>query len=69
MDSNYIINRLKTTPYKYTTVNFLRSRLSNLEEEMKQIIIANLKKQLYQERNLDIQQQLFELIYRMPLAS
>jgi len=69
MDSNYIINRLKTTPYKYTTVNFLLTRLSNLEEDVKQIIIANLKKQLYQERNLDIQQQLFELIYRMPLAS
>lgn len=69
MDSNYIINRLKSTPFKHTTVNLLRNRLSNLEEDVKQIIIANLKKQLYQERNLDIQQQLFELIYRMPLAS
>jgi hypothetical protein len=69
MDSNYIIERLKATPYKYPTVAVLQSRLNKLDKEEKEIILSNLKKQLYKERNLDIQQPLAELVYRLPIAS
>jgi len=69
MDSNYIINRLKTTPYKYPTVDLLRSRLKNLEENKKHEIVSRLKIELWRARNVDIHEPLLELIYRMPLAS
>lgn len=69
MDSNYIISRLKSTPFKYPTVALLRSRMSNLDEERKYEIVSNLKKQLYMERNVDIQEPLEELLFRSPIAS
>lgn len=69
MDSHYIIDRLKSTPYKYPTVAILQTRLSNLNEEQKEEILCNLKKQLYRESNMDIQQQLSTLVYRLPIAS
>ena len=69
MDSNYIISRLKSTPYKYPTVAVLRNRLSNLDEKRKFEIMESLKKQLYMERNHDIQEPLEELLFRIPLAS
>ncbi|WP_293895003.1 hypothetical protein [Flavobacterium sp.] len=69
MDSRYIINRLKSTPYKYPTLAILQSRLSNLDEEKKYEIMSSLKKQLYIESNIDIQQQLSTLVYHLPLAS
>lgn len=69
MDSNYIISRLKSTPYKYPTVALLQIRLSNLDAESKEQILISLKKQLYVERNMDIQQQLAELVYHLPIAS
>lgn len=69
MDSNYIINRLKSTLYKYPTVALLQSRLNNLDEESKYEILSSLKKQLYQESNIDILQPLSELVYRLPIAS
>jgi len=69
MDSHYIINRLKSTPFKFTTVSLLKTRLNNLNEETKCEILSNLKKQLYRESNMDIQEQLSELVYRLPIAS
>jgi hypothetical protein len=69
MDSNYIIERLKSTPYKYQTVAVLQARLSKLDEELKEQILTSLKKQIYKERNLDIQQPLAELVYHLPIAS
>ncbi len=69
MDSNYIINRLKNTPYKFPTVAVLRSRLNNLDNDTKEEIFSNLKLQLYKERNFDIQEPLEELLYRFPAAS
>lgn len=69
MDSNYIITRLKSTPFKYPTVELLRSRLGNLDSEKRQEILSTLKKQIWKERNVDIQEPLLELVYRMPLAS
>jgi hypothetical protein len=68
MDTNYIITRLKTTPYKYTTVAFLRTRLNNLDADMKNEILSSLKKQLHIESNIDIHQSLTLLVY-LPMAS
>ncbi len=69
MDSNYIIERLKSTPFKYPTVNLIRTRLSNLDEAAKEEILNSLKKQLYRESNMDIQQQLSQLVYHFPNTS
>ncbi len=63
MDSNYIINRLKSTPYKYPTVDLLRTRLSNLDEDKKAEILSSLKKQINRESNMDIQEPLTRLVY------
>lgn len=69
MDSKYIINRLKSTPYKYPTVDLLRTRLRNVEENKRQEILYNLKIEAWKERNIDIHEPLLELLYRMPIAS
>jgi hypothetical protein len=69
MDSDYIINRLKTTLYKYPTANLLRTRLQNLDEHRRSQIVSSLKIELCRERNVDIHEPLFELLYRTPLAS
>jgi hypothetical protein len=69
MDANYIINRLKSTPYKYHTADLLRTRLRNLDESQRYQIILYLKMELCKECNVDIQEPLYELLYRMPLAS
>ncbi|MCF6131694.1 hypothetical protein [Flavobacterium wongokense] len=69
MDSNYIIDRLKSTLYKQPTVAVLQTRLNNLDAESKDRLIASLKKQIYIERNMDIKEHLSELIYRLPIAS
>jgi hypothetical protein len=69
MDSNYIISRLKSTPYKYPTVAVLQTRLINLDEKRRKAILTSLKKQIHKECNLDIQEPLAELVYRLPAAS
>lgn len=69
MNSNYVINRLKTTLYKYSTVDVLRKRLDNIDERSRHEILTNLKKEIRKESNMDIQRPLFELLYRMPLVS
>ncbi len=69
MDSNYIIDRLKATPYKYPTVALLQTRLNNLDEEIKGEILSSLKKQLHMTSNIDIQVPLEELVYHLPKAS
>jgi hypothetical protein len=69
MDSNYIINRLKSTPYKYPTVELLRNRLKNLAEDKKFEIFSILRKELWKEKNIDIQEPLIELLYKTPMAS
>jgi hypothetical protein len=69
MDSNYIINRLKSTPYKYPTVDLLRTRLKNLEENKRHEIVSNLKVEVWKHRNVDIHEPLFELLYRKSSAS
>lgn len=69
MDSEYIIYRLRSTPYKFPTVALLKARLNNMDEDSKERIRIDLKRQLYAERNIDIQQQLNELVYYLPAAS
>lgn len=69
MDSHYIINRLKSTPYKYPTVALLQTRVNNLEEGEKNELLSSLKKQLHMTSNLDIQLPLKELVYHLPSAS
>ncbi len=69
MDSKYIINRLKSTLYKYPTVDLLRARLKNVDETERRQIILNLKMELHRECNFDIQEPLVELLYRTPIAS
>ncbi|MFL9831652.1 hypothetical protein ACSV4D_09265 [Flavobacterium sp. ARAG 55.4] len=69
MDSNYIINRLKSTLFKYPTVDVLRSRLKNLDEKKRNTIVSSLKIELYKHKNSDIHEPLIELLYKMPLAS
>lgn len=69
MDLNYIIERLKSTPYKYPTVEVLKNRLNNLEETQRQQILSGLKMQLYKERNIDIQEPLSQLVYQLPLTA
>lgn len=69
MNANYIINRLRSTPYKFPTAAILRDRLNNLDEYTKYQITDILKKEVYKERNHDIQQPLEELLFRMPIAS
>lgn len=69
MDSNYIIKRLRSTLYKFPTAAILRDRLNNLDEYSRYLITQSLKKEVYKERNHDIQQPLEELLFRMPKAS
>lgn len=69
MDANYIINRLKSTLFKYPTVDVLRNRLKNLDEKRRNSIVSSLKIELYKHKNSDIQEPLVELLYKMPLAS
>ena len=69
MDSHYIINRLKSTPFKYPTMAILQTRLSNLDEESKGELLSSLKKQIYKESNMDILPQLSTLVYKLPIAS
>lgn len=69
MDANYIINRLKSTLFKYPTVDVLRNRLRNLDEKRRNSIVSSLKIELYKHKNSDIQEPLVELLYKMPLAS
>jgi len=69
MDANYIINRLKSTLFKYPTVDLLRNRLKNLDEKRRNSIVSSLKIELYKHKNSDIQEPLVELLYKMPLAS
>ena len=69
MDSNYIINRLKITPFKYPTVELLRTRLKNLDENKRHEIVSSLKIEVWRHRNVDIHEPLIELLYKMPLAS
>ena len=68
MDSNYIIDRLKASPYVYQTLALMQTKLNLLDEETRYEILATLKKQLYIERNLDIQIPLAELVYHLPIA-
>ena len=68
MDSDYIIYRLKSTPYKFPTVALLKTRLNNMDAESKEQILVCLKRQLYAERNIDIQAQLNELVYYLPAS-
>ncbi|MGV3697409.1 hypothetical protein [Flavobacterium sp.] len=68
MDSQYIIQRLKSTLYKYPTVDLLRTRLQNIDEYSREKIISSLKKEVQKERNMDIRQPLHELLFRSPSA-
>jgi hypothetical protein len=68
MDSHYIINRLKASPYIYQTVALMQTRLNQLDEESKEEILINLKKQIHKECNLDIKQPLAELVYHIPIV-
>ncbi len=69
MDSNYIVSRLKTSRYKYPTVQVIRERLKNLDETQRREVMAQLKIELWRSRNADIHEPLSELVYRMPMAS
>ncbi len=69
MDSNYIIKRLKTTPYKHYTVQLLRMRLKNLDEYHQQLLVLDLKTELHKQDNADIHEQLFELIHVKSIAA
>ncbi len=69
MDTEYIIERLKTTPYKYATVEILKRRLSNVADYLRVQIVDNLKKELRKEENSDIYYLIKELLYRKPISS
>ncbi|HEY0045547.1 MAG TPA: hypothetical protein VGB44_02425 [Flavobacterium sp.] len=68
MDSNYIINRLKSTPFKFPTAELLRKRLENLEEAKRQQVVSNLKVELCRECNIDIYEPLSEVVHRLRAA-
>lgn len=69
MDANYIINRLKSTVYKYPTAQLMKNRLRNLDDFQRKEIVTRLKTELHKQRNADIHEPLFELLYSYPLAS
>ena len=69
MDTNYIINRLKSTPFKFPTVDLLRTRLKNLDENKRYEILSNLKIELWRHHNVDIHESLIELLYKKPIRS
>ncbi|GEP51936.1 hypothetical protein FNO01nite_26080 [Flavobacterium noncentrifugens] len=64
MDSNYIINRLKSTLYKYPTVQLLKMRMGNLDDFSRSEVVRNLKTEFYKHCNTDIQEPLSELLQR-----
>ena len=68
MDSNYIIKRLKSTPYKFPTAEVLRNRLQNLDEAKRQQVLSLLKVELCRECNLDIYEPLSEVVHRLRAA-
>ncbi len=68
MDSNYIINRLKSTPFKFPTAEVIRKRLENLEEVKRQQVLSNLKIELCRESNIDIYEPLAEVVHRLRAA-
>lgn len=63
MDSNYIISRLKSTPYKFPTAEVLRTRLSNMDAEARQRVLSSLKVELHKQRNNDIAEPLSTVVY------
>ena len=69
MDSDYIIERLKSAPYKYATVELLRRRLADMADYMRNQVIDKLKKELKKEENSDIYYLLADLLHRRPLSS
>lgn len=69
MDSDYIIERLKTAPYRYAALETLRRRLENMAEYMRNQILEKLKKELRKEENSDIYHLLVDLLNRRPLSS
>ncbi len=69
MDSDYIIERLKSAPYKYATVELLRRRLENMADYMRNQVIDKLKKELRKEENSDIYHLLVDLLNTRPLSS
>ena len=69
MDSKYIINRLKSTPYKHSTVDLLRIRLENLDEINRSEIMLDLKIELSSYYNVDIHESLRALLDRKECTS
>lgn len=69
MDSDYIIERLKTAPYRYAAVEALRRRLENMADYMRNQIMDKLKKELRKEENSDISHLLADLLNRRPFSS
>lgn len=69
MDSDYIIERLRTAPYRYAAVESLRRRLENMADYMRNHITDKLKKELRKEENSDIYHLLVDLLHRRPSLS
>jgi hypothetical protein len=69
MDAQYIITRLKSSLYKYSTAEVLKIRLQNLKESDKQQVMSQLKIELWRECNLDIFEPLSEVMQRSRRAA
>ncbi|RZJ35317.1 MAG: hypothetical protein EOO51_05385 [Flavobacterium sp.] len=69
MDANYVINRLKSTPYKFPTAEVLRQRLHNLSDPERAQILNSLKAELWKEKNIDIHEPLHDMMLRTRRAA
>lgn len=69
MDSNYILNRLNSSPYRKFTVQVLKTRLENLGEAHLHDLLLALKIELHKHQNFSIHEQLRELLDHRQIAA
>lgn len=69
MDANYIVNRLKSSPYKNFTVQVLKNRLENLDENQRGAVYSGLKVEVHRHHNFNIHEYLRELLNHKRLVA
>ncbi|HEY0091764.1 MAG TPA: hypothetical protein VGB43_04680 [Flavobacterium sp.] len=69
METSYIINRLKSTPYKFTELERVRDRIKKLPDDDRISLINNIRQQLNHYISSDIGRPLQELVRSFDILS
>jgi len=62
MDTQYIVNSLKSTSYKFTKAQQLRDRIKQLPEDSRERLLDELKIALKRPEHSDIHQAMHEML-------